>query len=98
MLEPVKTPALGRVSVSSGTVRQARSAGEQPVSSPVATDTPIRVADVSSLIAMARSVANEGPPVNQALVEQLRAALADGSYRIDPGKIAKAMNAFFSRP
>ena len=39
----------------------------------------------------ARTVAELGPPVDGERVSALKAAIADGSYRIDPGKIADAL-------
>ncbi len=41
------------------------------------------------LLDMARET--EGAPVDQAKVEALRQALADGTYQVDPAKIAQAL-------
>jgi negative regulator of flagellin synthesis FlgM len=46
---------------------------------------------VSLLVTEPRRLAGEGPPVDAARVAQLRAAIADGSYGIDPERIAAAM-------
>lgn len=59
---------------------------------PVATDQARPAAPVASpLTGEPRRMAAEGPPIDGARVERLRAALADGSYAVDPERIAAAM-------
>lgn len=45
----------------------------------------------SSLTSEPRRMAAEGPPIDGARVERLRAALLDGSFAVDPERIAAAM-------
>jgi negative regulator of flagellin synthesis FlgM len=46
-----------------------------------------------ALVALAAELARE-VPVDHAKVAQIRAAIADGSYRIDPDRIAAGLIAF----
>lgn len=48
-------------------------------------------ATLSKLISMARSLADQGPPIDGAKVARVRQALADGTYRIDVEALANAM-------
>jgi negative regulator of flagellin synthesis FlgM len=46
---------------------------------------------LSTLTAMARELSDAGPPVDHARIAQIRQAIAQGSYRIDPNAIADAV-------
>ncbi len=52
---------------------------------------------LSKLTAMARELADSGPPVDHARIAQIRQAIAMGSYRIDPDAIAGAMLHHYDR-
>ncbi len=83
MIDPVQSQATGAVGRASTAVSGAAAA----VAS-VTSDTPSSAAAVRTT---ARTVANLGPPVDAERVATLKAAIADGSYKIDPGKIADAL-------
>ena len=46
---------------------------------------------LSKLISMARSLADQGPPIDGAKVARVRQALADGTYHVDVEALANAM-------
>ena len=54
-------------------------------------------APVARLIGMALQVADQGPPVDLERVASIKAAIADGSYQIDPQKTAASMLRFFGK-
>jgi flagellar biosynthesis anti-sigma factor FlgM len=85
MMNPIK---LGQTGLSG--IGAARSA---PVTAPAdgaktASPQPQAMTGLSDL---PRRIAAEGPPMNAERVGELRAAIADGSYRPDPATIAAAM-------
>lgn len=51
-------------------------------------------AGLSRLVTLAADLARQGPPVDYVKIAQIRQAIADGSYRVDPSKIAQAVIAF----
>jgi flagellar biosynthesis anti-sigma factor FlgM len=48
-------------------------------------------ATLSRLIHLARTLADEGPPIDSAKIAQVRQAIADGNYHIDVEALANAM-------
>ncbi|MGB5077752.1 MAG: flagellar biosynthesis anti-sigma factor FlgM [Sphingorhabdus sp.] len=48
-------------------------------------------ASLSKLISLARTLADQGPPIDTAKIAQVRQAIADGSYQIDVEALANAM-------
>ena len=83
MIDPVHSQATGAVGRPSTAVSGAAAA----VAS-VTSDTPSSAATVRTT---ARTLADLGPPVDAERVAALKSAIADGSYSIDPGKIADAL-------
>jgi negative regulator of flagellin synthesis FlgM len=43
---------------------------------------------------LAADLASQGPPVDYAKIAQLRQAIADGNYQVDPQVIARSIMAF----
>ena len=43
------------------------------------------------LVRLAAELSSEPPPVDYARIAQIRAAISNGSYRIDPEQIARAL-------
>jgi flagellar biosynthesis anti-sigma factor FlgM len=77
---PIRSPFAGR---SNGP----NAAEAKEPSRPVARLTPTARSGAGGLVAELASA----PPVNRARVDELRAAIAGGQYRIDPQAIADAM-------
>jgi negative regulator of flagellin synthesis FlgM len=87
-------------SVSAGLVKAA------PRQSPVAAAkdgvaapglTPVNVERIKSLpklVTLASTLAEQGPPVDYAKIAQVRQAIALGTYRVEPEKIAEGMMRF----
>jgi negative regulator of flagellin synthesis FlgM len=48
-------------------------------------------ASLSKLINLARTLADQGPPIDSAKIAQVRQAIADGNYQIDVEALANAM-------
>jgi negative regulator of flagellin synthesis FlgM len=57
----------------------------------------VQLTDSARALQQASSSANAQSPVNAARVEQIRKSLADGSYRIDAGKIADKLTSLESQ-
>ena len=81
-LESVATPAAN--SARAGTDRM------QPIAAPEG-DSLRLTGEASGLQAMAHKLAAAPADIDQAKVDAVRAALADGSYRIDPARIADGL-------
>lgn len=54
-------------------------------------------APVTRLVGMAADMAEQGAPVDMNRVASLKAPISDGSYRIDPDKIAASLLDFFGK-
>lgn len=66
--------------------------GAAPVSLP-----PVNVERIKSLpklVSLASALAEQGPPVDFAKIAQVRQAIALGTYRVNPDKVADAMLRF----
>ena len=50
-----------------------------------------RATPLPQLLELVAELSTSGPPVDHARIAQVRRAIADGSYRIDPGALAKAI-------
>jgi negative regulator of flagellin synthesis FlgM len=53
-------------------------------------------ASLPRLVTLAADLARQGPPVDYARIAQIRQAIAEGSYTVDPVAIASSMIAFHS--
>jgi anti-sigma28 factor (negative regulator of flagellin synthesis) len=53
-----------------------------------------RIKSLPKLVSLAKELAEQGPPVDFAKIAQVRQAIALGSYRIDPDRIADAIVRF----
>jgi flagellar biosynthesis anti-sigma factor FlgM len=53
-----------------------------------------RIKSLPKLVSLASTLAEQGPPVDFAKIAQVRQAIAEGSYRVNPDKIAGAMMRF----
>lgn len=61
---------------------------------PVSAATPARaISRDSSTVSQlgSRDMLDQGPPIDEARIEQIRSAIADGSYIIDADKLAEKM-------
>lgn len=54
-------------------------------------------APVARLISVAQQIADQGPPVDRERVTTIKAAIADGSYQLQPEKITSSMLNFFGK-
>jgi negative regulator of flagellin synthesis FlgM len=90
MVDPIP---LGPVSRTTNSVRI--SVPPRPASAaPEARDPAGTAESLPRLLTLAAAVAAKGPPIDTARITQLRQAIADGSYTIDPDLIAQSMLAF----
>lgn len=64
---------------------------EKPTIATAATGNSGSTQSLSKLISIARSLADEGPPIDGAKVARVRQALADGTYLVDVEALANAM-------
>jgi flagellar biosynthesis anti-sigma factor FlgM len=53
-----------------------------------------RIKSLPKLVSLASELASQGPPVDFAKIAQVQQAIALGTYRINPDKIADAMMRF----
>ena len=65
-----------------------------PVTGAAMTTTRTEITGQSGLLATAKALAAQPAPVDQARVGQLREAIRNGGYLIDPQSIARAMQEF----
>jgi negative regulator of flagellin synthesis FlgM len=82
MIDGVGKTSPGRIELPRGTEKSA------PVTA--ASDAPVRARQGPVESAVFELVAN-GPPVDAAKVDAIRAAIAEGRYPVDPAKIAERM-------
>jgi flagellar biosynthesis anti-sigma factor FlgM len=83
MVDPVSSRPIGQIlQTKADRVAKAQPAAATP---PIAT--PVLSKMVAELV-------DQGPPVDFARVAQLKQAIADGSYAVDPRAIARAMIQF----
>jgi negative regulator of flagellin synthesis FlgM len=54
-------------------------------------------ASLPRLVTLAADLAQQGPPIDYAKIAQVRQAIADGSYTIDPDRIARSILAFHAK-
>jgi negative regulator of flagellin synthesis FlgM len=54
-------------------------------------------ASLPKLMQMAAALAQQGTPIDYVKIAQVRRAIAEGDYKIDPGRIADAMLQFHSK-
>ena len=66
----------------------------QPVEASPATDSMRLTGEAAGLQALQRELGSAPADIDMQKVEQVRAALADGSYRIDPQQVAERLLAF----
>jgi negative regulator of flagellin synthesis FlgM len=83
-LRPVELPT-GKATSRAGSDRDA------PVSAAPAADTLRLTGEAASLQAMGRELGEEPASIDVAKVNSIRAALADGTYRINPQEIANRL-------
>lgn len=83
MIDPVHSQATGAVGRTTTTASASVAAVAPEASGAPASGAAIRTT--------AQTVADLGPPVDADRVATLKAAIADGSYSINPGKIADAL-------
>jgi negative regulator of flagellin synthesis FlgM len=57
-----------------------------------------RITSLPKLMSLASTLAEQGPPVDFAKIAQVRQAIALGTYRVNPDKIAEGMMRFASKP
>jgi len=79
--EPVATPAAGRTGSERG----------QPVSATTASESVRFTGEAESLQALERQLGSAPAGIDIARVNALRAAIADGSYRVDAAQVASRM-------
>lgn len=86
MVDPVRMGAVAPVAAHKLASPDLRSATglSAPTVKPRATPLP-------QLLDLVAELSNAGPPVDTVRIAQVRRAIADGSYRIDPDALAKAI-------
>ncbi len=95
-ITPNGLPALPQAKTSQGSAgNQASSASASGTASPQAGDS-LKLTDSARALHQATSV-NTQSPVDTAKVEQIRHALANGSYKVDAGKIAERLSSIESQ-
>jgi negative regulator of flagellin synthesis FlgM len=92
MIDPVPTGPVSRTSSTApSTDAKRRIATLTPAPEAVGAS-----ANLPRLVTLAADLARQGPPVDYARIAQIRQAIAEGSYKIDPAKIAAAIVTFHS--
>jgi negative regulator of flagellin synthesis FlgM len=89
-------------SVSAGFVKAAprqlpATSGKEALAAPGIAPAPVNVERIKSLpklVSLASELAEQGPPVDFAKIAQVRQAIALGTYRVEPEKIAEGMLRF----
>jgi negative regulator of flagellin synthesis FlgM len=92
----LNTPSKGLSQPDTGSVRKNNDAKEPSVGSTNAntqTET-VTITDTTSRLRQLSQTASQQPEVNSARVAQLRASIADGSYKIRPDVIASRLASF----
>ncbi len=56
-----------------------------------------RITSMPKLVSLASALAEQGPPFDFAKIAQVRQAIAEGSYRVNPDKIADAVMRFVDK-
>ncbi len=74
-----------------GTAQRAGGDRTQPVAAPTASDNMTLTGEAAGLQALQRELGGAPAGLDVARVNQVRAAIADGSYRVDPEQIATRM-------
>jgi negative regulator of flagellin synthesis FlgM len=89
MVDPVAQGPVSRARIASaatGPSPRAMTAGHQTARK--------EAASLPRLVTLAAELASQGPPVDYARIAQVRQAIADGSYTVDPDRIAQSILAF----
>jgi flagellar biosynthesis anti-sigma factor FlgM len=71
--------------------------GKEGVGAPGIASAPVNVERIKSLpklVNLASALAEQGPPIDFAKIAQVRQAIALGTYRVEPEKIADGMMRF----
>lgn len=89
-------PSALTTELAASTSTRIRAGGDRsaPVSAPAPPDSLRLTGEAAGLQALERSLGTAPAGIDAARVDQVRAALADGSYRIDAQEIASRMLAF----
>lgn len=82
MIDPVRTGAVGAARAHATQAQQPSRASE---------GTSAAGPSLPRLVALAQELSRQEPPVDYVRIAQLRAAIADGSYKVDANAIARAM-------
>jgi negative regulator of flagellin synthesis FlgM len=88
------TPSKGLSQPDAGGVRKNNDAKEPSVGSTNAKTETVTITDTTSRLRQLSQTASQQPEVNSARVAQLRASIADGSYKIRPDVIASRLANF----
>lgn len=99
MIDNVRLSAVVPVATgTAGKAETARTAGttQTPTPAPQVQATPS--ASLSRLISLANNLSSAPAPVDYAKIAQVRRAIADGSYKVDPNILAKSIVAYVSSP
>jgi negative regulator of flagellin synthesis FlgM len=86
MIDPVSPGPVNRIS---GAAPPRAAPAAMPVS-----DQAGNAASLPTLLSLAAQLAEQGPPVDYPRIAQLRQAIADASYSVDPDRIAQSILAF----
>jgi negative regulator of flagellin synthesis FlgM len=89
MVDPVSNGSVSRAQ----NLRADRASSQPPGASPRAKASGTTVA-TPILTRMVEELVQQGPPVDFARIAQLRQAIAEGRYTVDPRTIARAMIGF----
>lgn len=99
MIENVRMNAV--VPIAAGTAGKADTARATAATTTQQTPAPAPAApspSLSRLVSLANQLSSAPAPVDYAKIAQVRRAIADGSYQVDPDALAKSIVAYVSSP
>jgi flagellar biosynthesis anti-sigma factor FlgM len=71
--------------------RTIKTARQQHIEMGKPLDKGVKITSLSKLMHIAAQLAQDGPPIDFVKIAQVRRAIADGSYKINPDQIAEIM-------
>lgn len=99
MIENVRLNAVVPIAAgSAGKADTARATAATPVQQAPAPAPAAPSPSLSRLVSLANELSSAPAPVDYAKIAQVRRAIADGSYKLDPDALAKSIVAYVSSP
>jgi negative regulator of flagellin synthesis FlgM len=96
-ISPNGLPVLPQATSNTGNNGSQTASTTSSSSTPLQANDSVQLTDSARALQQASSSADAQSPVNSERVEQIRKSLADGSYRIDAGKIADKLTSLESQ-